>query len=628
MVVTELSKYYADQLVFADINAAIGKDEHIGLVGANGIGKTTLLRILAGIELADHGKITCGRNYKVGYLEQVLTETGLTLEAYLNKAFADLLQLKATMHSLEAELANPKIHSDLEQLEQTMAQYAQIQQQWENRGGYEYQVEIKSVATGLGLELDDLSKLMEHLSGGQQMRARIGRLLLEQPDLLLLDEPSNHLDAKALEWLEGYLASYPKALIVVSHDRYFLDRVVTKIWELVDGRLEQYKGNYTAYRASRALKQEQTAGAAKKQAAEIAKMEDFIRRFGAGTRSKQAKSLEKRLEKMERIQTSAQDEKLTFKFTPKRQPGVKIVTLEQISKRYDQPVLNNLSGQINRGDRIALLGPNGSGKSTLLKIIAGEIPYQGRLDWGVNIDVGYFDQHIEMDYDGTVLEELYETYRLDIGILRNVLARFLFTGDDVFKSVKVLSGGERNRLLLAKLFLANPNFMILDEPTNHLDIYAREALQEALLGFSGSILLVSHDRYLVDLLATRIWVLAEGRITEFDGNYEQYLEELKAQELTTRTEQAKETVRSEKKRRSSNKYKQQQLTQEQEKLESEISILEKEKAEIEVLLAAGDIYRDQQWSKEILTEHGQIKTQLTMLYNEWEAIIEALEDDE
>lgn len=620
MLLQNLTKYYADKLIFAQINAAIGKGEHIGLVGANGVGKTTLLRILAGEESYEQGELITGQNYRIGYLKQMLVDMDVSLADYLRQSFADLLALQDQMQLLEQELSTVTIDTDPDRLEAKMQQYAKIREQWEAQGGYTYQAEINSIVLGLGLRIDDLDKPLAVLSGGQRIRAQLARLLLEKPDLLLLDEPSNHLDMTALEWLEDFLVGYPQAVIVVSHDRYFLDRVANKIWELAGQSLHQYRGNYTAYQNQRQQQREQKLRQAKKQQAEITKMQAFIDRFGAGTRASQAKSLAKRLDKMERIEVESEPEAVKIRFTPKRASGVKVVEFNHISKAFERVVLDQVSGEIRRGERVALIGPNGSGKSTLLKILAGNLDYTGEIKWGVNVDLGYFNQDLQLEHDGTVLDELYETFRLDYGQLRSVLARFLFKGDQVFQPVRILSGGERNRLILAKLFLAAPNFLLLDEPTNHLDIYAREALETALQEYEGTILFVTHDRYLIDLLATKLWILQNGRLTEFSGNYTQYREYLKLQQQSQAA-----SNRPQSKKLNQPQPNRKRLLAQQQAVEEEIIRLEQQKSELEQHLADPELYQDPERSRAITEEYRQVEAALQDYYQQWEQLVEALE---
>jgi len=620
MQINNLTKYYADQLVFADITAAVGPRDHIGLVGANGAGKTTFLRILTGELLQDHGEIVKLPNYRIGYLQQLLPDGDQVLEQYLTQPFAGLLEVQKQMQRLEQDMADSSAEGETGRLETVMKAYAELQQRWEMEGGYTYQAQINSVVLGLGLDLADLAKPLKALSGGQRMRAQLARLLLEAPDLLLLDEPSNHLDLEALEWLEDFLQKYTKAVIVVSHDRYFLDRFAEKIWELADQRLYQYKGNFTAYEAQRRERVAQARKQAEKQQEEIEKLQAFIDRFGAGTRAAQAKSRARKLEKLQPVSLSREPETMEFRFRPQRTSGVKVVEFTNITKAYNRVVLDQVSGAIRRGERIALLGPNGSGKSTLLKILAGRLDYTGEIKWGVNVDVGYFSQDLEFEHNETVLHELYLTYDLDYGQLRSVLARFLFKGDQVFQPVSVLSGGERNRLLLAKLFLAAPNFLLLDEPTNHLDIYARSALAEALSEFTGTMLFVTHDRYLVDLLATKIWFLEEGRITEFAGNYSQYREYLRAREL-----QGQKVEKAEPKPKAKPSQKDPGLQKQRQRLELEIISCEEKKAELEALLSQPELYQDPEKMRQINKDYQELTAKLEAYYQEWELLVDAIQ---
>ncbi len=619
MVIKDVCKYYADQLVFEHIQASIAIDDRIGFVGENGIGKTTLLRILAGLEPYEKGQIIKGQKYRIGYLQQLLINSKETLGDYLGQTFAGLLALKAEMDQLEKQLAQTKIDNDSKDLDRLMKQYALAQQKWEEGGGYNYQVEIKRVAFGLGFTESDLDKSLDTFSGGQQMRAQLTRLLLENPDLLLLDEPTNHLDINALEWLESFLPTYPKAVLVVSHDRYFLDRVVNRIWELQDFTLYTYKGNYSAYQGQRQQRIDQAEDLRQKQQTEREKIAGFIRKFGSGTRAKQAKSLEKRLDKLEPVKQISKDPHMRIRLQPKRITGIKVVTLKNITKGYDQPVLSGVNGEITRGERIALLGPNGCGKTTLLKILANALDYQGEITWGVNVDPGYFSQNISFTEQGTVLDELYAAHRGELGELRSILARFLFRGDDVFKAVSILSGGERNRLAMAKLLLAAPNFLLLDEPTNHLDIYARSALEAALLDFGGTVLFVSHDRYFVNALATKLWILDKGTIRVFEGTYAKY-----RQVLQESSAQVKQATQSDYKHNQRFGNQQKNLAKKrlerQVLLEQKIIELEAKQKAFEALLADSALYQDELKSKATVAEYHRVRDQLEHVYQEWGAL--------
>lgn len=629
MVIKDLWKYYGDELVFAEFSATIDAADRIGLVGANGVGKTTLLRVLAGELDAEQGSISFGKNYTIGILTQHLTEADETLEEYLTAPFQPILEMASELRALESRLSDPEVYSNETLLNQTMESYGQLEQRFSAAGGYDYRVQIRTAAIGLGFSEADLSRPLPTFSGGEKMRAGLAQLLLSKPDLLLLDEPTNHLDVEAIEWLESYLAAYPKALVVVSHDRYFLDRVCTRIWEMQDQRVFQYKGNYSTYLPQREQLRKNLRQEAEKLAEERERITNFIRKFGAGTRARQAKSLEKKLQRMDDVQVLSDDPSLRFRIKPRRQSGTRVVELSGITKAYDDTIiLEEVSAEVRRGDRIALIGPNGSGKSTLLKILAGELDFQGKLRWGTNVDVGYFSQEIVFNPANTVLEELYDEHRMELGVLRSVLAQFLFRGDDVFKPTTVLSGGERNRLALAKLLLAGPNFLLLDEPTNHLDIYAREALETSLQDFGGTLIFVSHDRYFIDKLADKLWIMQNGTIAEFVGNFSEYRVWQKEMAAAQKEAQIRKEnrAREEAQKAKGSGLSKWALEKKQQELEDEIILLEEQKAELEHALASPDLYLDDELSKRTVEEYNAVRDKLSQYYKDWETLVERLQE--
>lgn len=620
MIITDLWKYYGDNLIFEKVTANVGPQDKIGLVGANGVGKTTLLKVLAGEESPYKGEINHSRNYTVGRLTQTMEAEGKTLQAYLEEPFVSQIDLAAKMRNLEKKLAGlqPGVA-----LERAMEEYGRLQMHFEHQGGYDYLVQIRWVATGLGFSEEDLSRSVDSFSGGERMRVNLSRLLLSRPSLLLLDEPTNHLDVEGIQWLEGFLSSSKQAFIIVSHDRYFLDKISTRIWELHNHRLHQYRGNYSQYLPQRRQRQAQLEETFKRQEQEKERLEAFVRKFSAGTRARQAKSVAKQLERMEKVKVFGADPRLAFRFEAKRQSGRNVVFLKEIRKAYEgNPILKGITTEIKRGNRIALMGPNGSGKSTLLKILAGELDFQGDLRWGTGVESAYFSQNISFNPKNNVLDELYEEHRMDLGVLRSVLARFLFSEEDVFKKTGMLSGGEKSRLALAKLLLHRPNFLLLDEPTNHLDIFGREALETALDDFDGTILFVSHDRYFIDKMANEIWFLDQGKIIEFAGSFslfEKTKKEDKVQETSSEPAEGK-------KKRQETGFSIRKLERERERLEEEINALEEQKAELERELASPELYESETKSVVIIKKYRDIEVELLDQYELWENIVDRLQE--
>ncbi|RMF04112.1 MAG: ABC transporter ATP-binding protein [Chloroflexi bacterium] len=528
-----LGKYFGGQDIFSGLNLSVEHGDRIALVGRNGEGKTTLLQIFAGDELPTHGQVSRAKSVKIGYLEQhaSLKSTKGTLWNLALGAFADLRAQEAALRQMEAELSaetDPARHDDL------LEQYGEAQAQFEHDGGYQYEQTIRMVLTGLGFSEAEYQKPLRQFSGGEQSRAHLARILLERPNLLLLDEPTNHLDLASVEWLENYLQNWPGAIVVVAHDRYFLDKVVTRVWEMAFRRVETYRGNFSQYVQQRAERLERRQKEYEAQQAFIANEEDFIRRNLAGQRTKEAQGRRKRLERLQRLERPIEQKTLRLNIQTTLRSGDLVLATHDLSVGYpDGDVLfacPNL--EIRRGNRVALLGPNGAGKTTFLKTILGELkPKAGAVRFGAGVKVGYFAQtHASLNLNATILDEILSVRNLPVGEARNYLGQFLFSGDDVFKEVGTLSGGERSRVALAKLTLTGANFLILDEPTNHLDIASQENLESVLTGFGGTILVVSHDRYFVDAVATHVWALEPETqtVTITKGGYSVYLAEQQA----------------------------------------------------------------------------------------------------
>ena len=555
---SKLTKSYSVQEVFRDVSLQLSAGDHVALVGPNGAGKTTLLKILAGLESPDAGTVTVARVRRVGYLPQEATLTsGLTLYAEALTAFAHLPAMQAELHRLEQAMAQASqagqdgdpsgLSPSGRSLTGLLEQYAALSAEFERTGGYTYEAETARVLGGLGFSEADFALPVEHLSGGQKTRAALAKLLLAAPDVLLLDEPTNHLDLAATEWLEDYLGHWQGSLVVVAHDRRLLDAVAGKVWELAFGRLEEYRGNYTTYTQLRAERLERRRTEYATQQALIAKTEDFIRRYGAGQRSKEAWGREKRLARLERLARPQDIESLRLRFdlTTGLRSGDIVLATKGLTVGYqrESPLITVPDLVVRRGERVALLGPNGCGKTTFLKTILGEVPplplplpYKERGDQlrlGASLQPGYYAQtHEGLNPEATVLDEVFDFF-LNLERARTFLGRFLFSGDDVYKRVGDLSCGERSRVALARLTLEKANFLLLDEPTNHLDILSQEVLEDVLGDFNGTLLFVSHDRYFIDALATHLWVVEDGRLVVHVGNYTDYLEEKKAGESST-----------------------------------------------------------------------------------------------
>ncbi len=524
-----LGKHFGGQDIFNNLNLSINRDDRIALVGPNGQGKTTLLKIIAGLELSSEGTISTAKDLQIGYLEQhtsLISTEGTMWELALS-AFDKLREQEAHLQTLETQLAD--IEADTTEYNHQLQVYGEAQAAFEMAGGYSYEQTIRQVLTGLGFSETIYQAPLAQLSGGQQSRAHLAKLLLKQPDLLLLDEPTNHLDLESVEWLENYLHQWPNAFLVVSHDRYFLDKVSNRVWEMSFGQIETYRGNFSHYVLQREERFELRLKEYKAQQEFIAKEEDFIQRNLAGQRTKEAQGRRKRLERMPRLERPQKHKTLNLNLAkPLRSGDLVLATHELVVGYPNYPSLFNCPDlEIRRGDRIALIGPNGAGKTTFIKTILSQLTaQQGNIRFGAGVEVGYFAQtHASLNLKASILDEILSVENLPIREARNYLGGFLFSGDDVFKPIESLSGGERSRVALAKLTLTKTNFLILDEPTNHLDIPSQETLEGGLKAFEGTILLTSHDRYFIDAVATHVWALEPDTksVRVLKGGYSTYL---------------------------------------------------------------------------------------------------------
>ena len=519
---SNISKTFAGVPVLQGVSWQIEAGRKIGLVGANGSGKSTLLNLLSGAMSADRGKIEAARQTSIGYLTQEMTAEGdRALFDEVCEAFRTLLDMQAEMTRLETLMSQQQAgDADLQR-------YGALMEEFSARQGYAIRSRVEATLSGLGFRADALRTPVRHLSGGQKNIAALARVLLQEPDLLLLDEPSNHLDVTATEWLEGILREYPGTVVVVSHDRYFLDRAVDEIVELEQGGLQRYPGNYSAYVTAKALRREQQTKAYEQQQAEIERHEEFVRRNIAGQNTRQAQSRQKMLARIERLdRPGAQGRRMNVQFTSNRRENHEVLVCRGLRKRYgEREVLRRLSFTIHRGEKVGLTGPNGAGKSTLLRLLMGqEAPDAGSLCVGSNIAVAYYDQELaSLQSRNTVLDEVWlMAPDWTQGEMRSHLGRFLFSGDEVLQSIGSLSGGQKSRVALAKLMLTTANLLVLDEPTNHLDIPACEVLEQALAEYPGTLLIVSHDRYFLDRVIDRLLMLHDGACTSHAGNYSDY----------------------------------------------------------------------------------------------------------
>ncbi len=531
--VIQVGKSFGAERIFEGVSFQIDEHDRIGLVGPNGAGKTTLINMLAGREEADEGNIALARNIRIGYLTQINDfQPENTLREEMLTVFDQVRAWERELGELTRQIEAAATQADTAAREQILQRYADIQLRFEHAGGYTYENKVEQVLDGLEFTRELQESPVSHLSGGQQTRAALGKLLLQEPDLLLMDEPTNHLDLAALEWLETYLNSWKGAMVIVAHDRYFLDKVVSRTIEMAFGHIEEYPGNYTRYLQLREERMERRQREYEAQQAQIAHTEEFIRRYKAGQRSREARGRQKLLDRMERVQRPQDFPEMHFEFNSVVGSGQMVFSTQKLVVGYSAAQAENepkelvrvADLELLRGDRVGLLGPNGAGKTTLLRTLIGEIsPLSGHVYPGHNARIGYYSQtHEGLNLERTIVDEVRQVSVLSEDGARSFLGRFLFSGDDVFKSIGSLSGGERSRVALAKLTLQGSNVLILDEPTNHLDLQSRQFLEEVLGEFEGTLLFVSHDRYFIDSLATKVWVIEDGVLIPYMGNYTDY----------------------------------------------------------------------------------------------------------
>ncbi|MDC3418597.1 ABC-F family ATP-binding cassette domain-containing protein [Aquibacillus salsiterrae] len=637
MQVNNLTKQYGAELILSNIKIEVQSNERIGIVGRNGAGKSTLLKIIAGQLSYDEGMIHRPKDVTIGYLAQ---DTGLesnqSIWQEMLDVFRHLLEQEKELRNMEQMMGDSSLIENEKAYQQLLSSYDQKQQEFKTRGGYQYEADIKAVLNGLHFADYDLDTSINELSGGQKTRLALGKLLLSKPDILILDEPTNHLDIETLSWLENYLNNYKGAVVIVSHDRYFLDKTINIVYEISRNRSTKFHGNYSKYLEQKAANYERDVKQYEKQKAEIKRLEDFVQKnIVRASTTKRAQSRRKQLEKMDMMDRPDGDEaSAKFSFDITRRSGNDVLKIKDLAFQYDdgeRPIFANLSFNVSRQDSIALVGPNGVGKTTLLKTIIGDLKTSaGTIQYGTNVQIGYYDQEqTRINSKKKVLSELWDDYpTMNEKDIRTVLGNFLFTGDDVLKPVSALSGGEKARLALAKLMMEKTNFLILDEPTNHLDLDSKEVLEAALIDFPGTILFVSHDRYFINKIASQIIEMQPDSSKVYLGDYDYYVEKKQEeQELRELNEQqhkqaspvvsdAKLTFEQEKELKNEQRRKERRIAE----IEQEIEQLEVAVEQNEKQLCEPEVFQDHEKSLELTEQNEKNNQLLESLMEEWEQL--------
>lgn len=629
-----LSKTFGITTILEGINFSISQGDKIGLIGKNGAGKTTLFKLLRGDYVSDTGNVFIAKTATVGYLEQIpATAENMTLYEYCLEIYQDLIEQESELREMEHQIAAFGLNAQ-DPPESLLNQYASSLDDFAHKNGYGFRSEVRGVLKGLGFEEYEFSRPIQELSGGQKSRLGIGRLLLKKMDILLLDEPTNHLDIAACAWLEGYLKSFSGTLIIISHDRYFLDQIVTRIFEVENCRLTPYTGNYSDYVIQKSIQYETAMKTFENQQKDIQKQEEIIKRFkGHGTEklAKRAKSREKRLEHIELAERPVlQTKRAKIRLSTRTKSGEDVLFVENLSKSFgEKKLFEQVDLSAFRGDRIGLIGPNGIGKTTLFHILMGQEPSDsGKIRLGHHVEIGMYDQEqSNLKLENNLVEEISDASpALDTTVIRNLLGGFLFHGDDVFKLIKQLSGGERGRVSLLKLMLSESNLLLLDEPTNHLDIDSKEALEEALEHYDGTIIAISHDRYFLNKICNKTIHLSADGTTTYLGNYDYYkekttvnesLEQDNAEQSTKTKTQAKEDRRKDKEKLQAIRT----LKQNTQALETRIAQVETELSDIDTMMCEEQVYSNSTLMKELSEKTVQLKTELASLYNEWESLM-------
>lgn len=617
--VEKLGKMFGGEFLWRDISFSIGEGEKVALIGPNGCGKTTLVRCLEEQLLPDEGEIFFARNRFVASLSQQLTdeEKRLTLREFVLDVFGDLLEMEEKMRHLRQEMEMAS--GDTEELNRLVEKFSTLSERFGVQGGYLLETRVRETVFGLGFSSQDMDRPVGQFSGGQKTRIGLARALVRQPDILIMDEPNNYLDLKALAWLENFLAGYPGAVLVVSHDRYFLDRTVQRVLEFENGRLYSYRGNYSAFVVQKESNVEAHNRAYEKQQEKIRETEEFIRRYKAGIKSRQARGRQSQLDRLERLEKRGQSVRSGIRLASGELSGEKVLRLRDFGVSWPgRPIVNGVNLEILRGDRIALMGPNGCGKTTFLRALAGEIPYEGKVVYGANVETAYFAQeHDDLPGHLTVLDYVMDQGVGTYGEARGLLGSFGFSGDDVFKECRRLSGGEKSRLSLARILLAAPNLLILDEPTNHLDIYARQALEEALEAYEGTLLFVSHDRYFLQRISARFLVFDGEGLSFFEGTYESYMENLNRPAVSRGEGEPEETPEKPRDRKEE-RIRRAELG----RVESRITELEESIRQLQDRMVDPEVYADGEKSRQCQEDLSEAESELENCLEKWEQLME------
>ena len=620
-----IKKEFADEILFEDIDLRVEKGSKIGFVGVNGSGKTTLFKIIAGVAEQTSGNVTFPNGTTIGYLEQhPLIDSDESIMDTLLHVFDDLIELENKLRVQEEKIT--VISTDSPDYEKEMRLYGDMLDRFEDKGGYRYKSDIKGVLKGLGFEVEEFDKKVNECSGGQRTRIAIARILLEKPDIMLLDEPTNHLDLKVVRWLENHLNNYDGTILVISHDRYFLDNVCDGIAEVENGGLLYFDGNYSEYYEKKVKLNEMIEKQYNLQQKEIKRLQGIIDTFKSYNREKsikQARSREKQLNKIKLVTSPFRNETIRMTFEIDRESGNDVIFADEISKTFGtRKLFENFSMHVVKGDRIAIIGDNGCGKSTLLKIIKGIVqPDTGEIRFGSRVSVGYYDQSIgTLNQSKTILDEIYDDFpELEITYIRKIAGVFLFKGDDVFKTIDSLSGGEKARVMLIKLMLNHDNLLLLDEPTNHLDMASKEILEAALDDYEGTLIAVSHDRYFINRFAEHVYAMENGVITKYIGNYDDYIEKISGEDEEDEESQGltKTAMQKIAKKEKENQNKLKEQKNRIKALEKQIDELELKKQQLEARLAEEEVYSNSELAKAVNAEYESTNKLLEEISEEW-----------